>query len=130
MNQKNWKVFTLCVLLVISALTFAGCGNNDGMNNPDEATTGGTQLPENNTTSTDNTAGTEGDSVLDDAGNAVGDVVDGAGNAVGDAVDGVENAVDDITDNDNNTNKSTLNDAITSTAAQTDISGGATKNNR
>lgn len=119
MNQKNWKVFTLCVLLVISALTFAGCGNNDGMNNPDEATTGGTQLPENNTTSTDNTAGTEGDSVLDDAGNAVGDVVDG-----------VENAVDDITGNDNNTNKSTLNDAITSTAAQTDISGGATKNNR
>lgn len=124
MNQNKLKLFTVCAVLMVTAFVFVGCGNNNGTNNPDEATVGDM---ENDTT--DNTLEEDTGNAASDGGNAVDDVIDGAGNAVDDAVDGVENAVDDITGNEDKEENATLNDAITSTANQTDLSGGATKTN-
>lgn len=124
MNQIKGKLFILSSLLVLSMVVFTGCGNDTG-NNPDETTNGITQ---NNNDSTANSS--TRDTLGDDAGNAVGDVIDGAGNAVDDAVDGVENAVDDITEDGTGTDRSTMNNAITSTANPTDASGEAATTNR
>lgn len=123
MNQIKGKLFILSSLLVLSMLVFTGCGNDTG-NNPDETTNSTTQG--NDSTANSSTRDTLGD----DAGNAVGDVIDGAGNAVDDAVDGVENAVDDMTEDGTGTDRSNMNNAITSTANPTDASGEAATTNR
>ena len=97
------KALILGAVLALSAMTFAGCGNQDANNSTTDQEAVSPDTTDNTGNGQDNGTGTNGD----DNGGVVDDLEKGAkdaGDAVGDAVD---DAVDDLDGNatDNGTKK-------------------------
>lgn len=94
MNVLKKKYLVLTAVLCLSAMVFAGCGNNKDDNgasaSPDAQET---MAPEE----TDD-AMRDGEDALDDTGDAAKDALDDAGDAARDAVDGAGDAVRDAGD--------------------------------